>query len=311
MNRTAGSVVLMAAVLCMTATVLAVDPVVIVDDFSGIDLDPMWTVDDHPDNYDAGGEFVKAADHVRFNNIFIEAYGHIETTVDYTSNIRVDAIMRQDHYPTSTWGMGAGIYFDEDNWVSLKQGAAGGQNGWMADVMADGVLNSTMGNVIYTLRVYWLIHGVELTDTEIIFYGSSICCPTPTDQFGQTDIDGNVSELTELRVSRPASFTGPATVIIGKGFTGQTYPGGTLWSNPDFDNNLSENLTSPYFAGIDLVRITYMPPDPQTCGEEGTVYLGADLNQDCYVEWADFGQFAAQWQQCTDPADTNCDQYWR
>lgn len=235
---------------------------VIVDDFSGSVLDPMWTVDDEPGNYAAGGGFAKAANHVRFNSIYIESYGHLETSVDTSNGVRVDAIMRQDHYPTSTWGMGAGIYFDEDNWVSIKQGAAGGQNGWMRDVMVDGTLSSAMSNAVNTLRVYWLIQGLELTDTEMIFYGSSI---TPmVDHFGQTDIDGNVSELTEFRMPKPASFTGTATVILGKGFTGRTYSGGTLWPNPDFDNNLSSTLTSPYFAGIDLARITIVP-EPLTC----------------------------------------------
>lgn len=34
--------------------------------------------------------------------------------------------------------------------------------------------------------------------------------------------------------------------------------------------------------------------------------LAADLNQDCYVEWADFGIFASQWQMCNDPQDPSC-----
>lgn len=297
--------------LCVLVSLSYGQMVTVTDDFSGATLNPLWVVDDHIDNYASGGGFVKAADHLRFNSIFSGAYGHIETSVPAFDTLRIDAVLRQDHYPTSTWGMGVGIYFDEGNWVSLKQGAAGGQNGWMADVMVDGVLNSTMGNVVYTLRVVWLIQGVELTETEIIFYGSPICCPTPADQFDQTDIDGNVSEIAEFRMSRPTSFTGPATVIIGKGFTGQTYPGGTLWSNPDFDNNISTSLDGAGFAGIDFARLTYNEiTGPQYCGDDGTVYLSADINQDCYVEWADFGQFASQWQQCTDPANTTCNQYW-
>lgn len=36
----------------------------------------------------------------------------------------------------------------------------------------------------------------------------------------------------------------------------------------------------------------------------------ADLNEDCYVEWADFGIFAAHWQMCNDPAQTSCDHPW-
>lgn len=38
--------------------------------------------------------------------------------------------------------------------------------------------------------------------------------------------------------------------------------------------------------------------------------LSADLNSDCYVEWADFGIFASQWQQCMNPTDAACDTPW-
>lgn len=38
--------------------------------------------------------------------------------------------------------------------------------------------------------------------------------------------------------------------------------------------------------------------------------LTADLNRDCYVEWADFGIFAGQWQRCMNPEDTDCDRPW-
>lgn len=48
---------------------------------------------------------------------------------------------------------------------------------------------------------------------------------------------------------------------------------------------------------------TYQLGDLQ-CGDWG--YLVADLNQDCSVEWADFGTFASQWQQCTDPQNASC-----
>jgi len=80
------------------------------------------------------------------------------------------------------------------------------------------------------------------------------------------------------------------------------------------------------------------------CGDPGTVYLGPDLDTNCYVNWADFGLFAGQWLNtgcvdptwcsgadldqsgavnwadfgifagqwlhCTDPANSSCDLYW-
>lgn len=36
----------------------------------------------------------------------------------------------------------------------------------------------------------------------------------------------------------------------------------------------------------------------------------ADLNTDCYVEWADFGIFASQWQACMEPTDPDCTPTW-
>ncbi|OHB57813.1 MAG: hypothetical protein A2Y12_17300 [Planctomycetes bacterium GWF2_42_9] len=40
-----------------------------------------------------------------------------------------------------------------------------------------------------------------------------------------------------------------------------------------------------------------------TCGDLGTQYLKADLNQDCYVTFADFALLAEDWMACTDPGN--------
>ncbi|OHB54224.1 MAG: hypothetical protein A2Y12_04325 [Planctomycetes bacterium GWF2_42_9] len=47
------------------------------------------------------------------------------------------------------------------------------------------------------------------------------------------------------------------------------------------------------------------------CGDSGTLYLPLDLNRDCYVDLGDVAVFASQWLWCTDPANSNCDQYWK
>lgn len=53
---------------------------------------------------------------------------------------------------------------------------------------------------------------------------------------------------------------------------------------------------------------------PTTCAEviENDSIILSDLNQDCYVEWADFGIFASQWQSCNDPeaGPGTCDLAW-
>lgn len=52
--------------------------------------------------------------------------------------------------------------------------------------------------------------------------------------------------------------------------------------------------------GIQIVGNGTVPDG--ACGDINHPYPSADFNLDCYVEWADFGFFASQWQNCTDPA---------
>ena len=102
-------------------------------------------------------------------------------------------------------------------------------------------------------------------------------------------------------MARPASFTGHATIIIGKGYTAPGY------ANPDFDNSVTSDNWE--FAGIDYVRIQRKVIDPNNCGDTGTVYLEMDFNEDCIVDFEDLGDFAGQWLQCTDPQDPYCAQF--
>ena len=74
------------------------------------------------------------------------------------------------------------------------------------------------------------------------------------------------------------------------------------------DNNfrLSDTL-SDHEVKIYLLRAD---SDPQQCGDLGTIYFDADLVPDCYVKFSDFALLASEWLHCTNPADSNCDQYW-
>jgi hypothetical protein len=47
------------------------------------------------------------------------------------------------------------------------------------------------------------------------------------------------------------------------------------------------------------------------CGQVETVYLDADIVQNCYVDLADLGRFFLQWLACSDPAQAACDTYWK
>jgi hypothetical protein len=59
------------------------------------------------------------------------------------------------------------------------------------------------------------------------------------------------------------------------------------------------------FEGPYSVHV-YKISAPLVCGDTGTVYVDADLNKDCYVSLADFCAIAKQWQECTDPANPDC-----
>ena len=53
------------------------------------------------------------------------------------------------------------------------------------------------------------------------------------------------------------------------------------------------------------------PAGLDNCGDLGTVYLTADFNKDCYVNFEDLAVLAGSWIWCTDPANSACDQYWK
>ena len=49
---------------------------------------------------------------------------------------------------------------------------------------------------------------------------------------------------------------------------------------------------------------------PQYCSDSGTIYLDADMDQNCYVNISDVSVLALQWLWCSDPTESNCDPYW-
>lgn len=136
---------------------------------------------------------------------------------------------------------------------------------------------------------------------------------------------------------------------------------GSATSKADFGSTLHLPTSGPVFnlppgynvnsidAGIvdnawTAALLTAPSPEPNYCGDLGTVFLDADLSQDCYVALHDFGLFNLQWQEtdcnsttwcngadidqntvvglpdlklffaqwlwCTEPYDPSCDIYW-
>jgi hypothetical protein len=92
------------------------------------------------------------------------------------------------------------------------------------------------------------------------------------------NIDGVVSDYSIPAVNPDAPVTGPG------------FHSGTAYS----------------YTTLDDVVLT-VTLDPKNCGDPGTVYLLADLDHNCCVNWRDFSIFAGQWLAggCSDPTWCN------
>jgi hypothetical protein len=248
---------LIGAFAAVSAMTLAASAGVVVDDFNGATLNPMWTLSDAPGNYGSGGGFAVVGGKATFQNIDGGAYGNIRTslgTVGASDTVRVDANMRQDDWNNGRWTQGVTLYFDANNWIELREAASNGDQGWSRQGMVNGgnywdqdVHSTTQGEMRWT----YVIGGVELTPTQILFYGS----PVAVDNTGVSadDIDTHVGVISEFTMARPASFTGPAYAIIGKV--------SAFGSNT---NNVTGTFANNY---IDWARITTPEvPEPASLG---------------------------------------------
>jgi hypothetical protein len=63
--------------------------------------------------------------------------------------------------------------------------------------------------------------------------------------------------------------------------------------------------TDPAYAAVTAITLNVSVTDNDYCGNWG--FYQADLNEDCYVNLEDFQIIAAQWLECTHPADLDCD----
>ena len=185
----------------------------------------------------------------------VEAYErvavHLELdNVPTDAGVRLDSSFFQGAYGGGLehWGMGVGIYFDTNNMISLKRirGAGGGLMVYKKEAGAWSVNHIFPG---YGFDTSWAMHGIELTPTQIKFYSS----PVGTDTFGY-DFDTEMTmDLSGATMSRPASFTGNATLLVGKG---HDHVGGDPW-------DVKSDLLSPKSNFIDATRVTVVP-EPTT-----------------------------------------------
>jgi hypothetical protein len=171
---------------------------------------------------------------------------HIELdnvpTDDY---LRLDASTYQGVFSANLehWAMAVVIYFDADNFVTLTRIREFG-GGYMSHrKVAGGTVNRDHGAVGYNADRQWRMHGIELTASSVNFYATPLTGP---DTFSSNNWDQLMSEdLSAMSFPRPASFTGNATLIVGKG-----------WDQADGDPwDMVSDLTVPKVIAIDATRI--------------------------------------------------------
>ncbi len=144
--------------------------------------------------------------------------------------------------------------------------------------------------------------------------------------------------------SPPAASEGSATSKADFGSTIHLPTSGPVFDLPDgySVNSVEANIVDNEWTGT---PVTAPLPEPNYCGDLGTVFLDADLFGDCYVGLTDYAVFSLEWKEidcnapgwcngtdidhndvvghsdlelfvnqwlwCTDPLDPNCDVYWK
>jgi len=182
---------------------------------------------------------------MNINEAYIGAATHLQVNnVPTTQGVRLDATTSQGVFAGNldNWGMGTTIHWDDNNWVNMQRirDSGGGWKVWMKDggtITGNHIDPGHMDNE-------WLMSGIEVTASDVIFYAS----PRTVDQFGSTDFDGQMVSLGSLG-SRPAGWTGPASLIVGKGWDN---PGGDPWDG-------QWDLAGPKVISVDTTRIIVVP----------------------------------------------------
>jgi len=251
---------LLIGALAVSALGLAANAATVTDDFSGATLNPMWQVNDNATSYNTGGGAgLNGSGIYLIHNTHLEGASNISTPMGNLGagdTARVDGILRTDQFNAGRYSNQVAIWFSNENWVSLRLSYENGTTGYIRQGVVNGAPYSLDGVVAAgNPQWYFLILGVQLTPTSINFYGS----PIGTDKSGVTDIDGNSSLLAT--VARPASFTGQAHAILGKGYATSNSVAPYLNS----DGNLAIVDSDNY---IDYARIITPDavPEPATLG---------------------------------------------
>jgi hypothetical protein len=272
-------------VLLTVMTTSALATTEIQDNFGSATLNPNWLLNDDPSSYAPDGGFALDPTHnlADFSDVGNNAYANLRwaSTFDTTQPMRVDAIMGQ-FSPINylqTWGMSVAIYYDANDWVALRETDAGGSYGWMAQTMVGGSLSQGFSNAQPGMINNYYMAGIQLTSSQIQFWGSPLTSPTVNEKDQGANIDANTSIVPELTVNRPAAFTGQAWVIIGKGITDAAI------NRPDPFFNNSYPIDNYGLCAINYARIL------------ATGNLPGDVNGDGVVNGLDISSVSSHWLQ--------------
>jgi len=194
------------------------------------------------------------AQHIQVYEAYIGGAVHLEKdNVDTDAGVRIDSSFYQGGYGGNLdhWGMGVGIYFDENNYIHFRRIRDGG--GGLKAYKTEGgttTKHSVYGG--YGFDGSWAMQGLELTPTEIKFYSSEPGAGVggAANTYDSVDYDTLMTmDLSGSTMARPASFAGTATILVGKGYS--QVGGDPLDSQWD--------LVSPKVVSIDSTRLTVVP----------------------------------------------------
>lgn len=193
-----------------------------------------------------------------------------------------------------------------------KQWNASFANGYTVEIKLKVLSSPDTGSDVN--RGYWLQAGIARTSKGVVlsFLNDKVMhrAGEPGDEmviFGDNTNDWHIYRI----------------VVAPGGWIFDVYRDGTLvvadrqvwvaWGALAFGDPTGSSLTTDVSVDIDYLRWdttgAFYPSqgsDSGVCGGPGTVYKAADLNQDCYVDFADFSIIAESWQNCTDPENDEC-----
>jgi len=189
------------------------------------------------------------------------------------------------------------------NYVANYWTNGGASFEFRARVLGGGAYVSGLGHIITTTEVgdthyYWLTYYIHTGEIEI--YNSNHQAP------GQGDVSLDVSEWHTYRFTiDPCDPEGPTwNLYIDNDPERRAF----LKAEPYDGEGIPYAGYLGYFWGpvatadLDYMRYTdhgALPP------------LGEPPVTDCYIDLEDFTYIVNEWLVCTDPANSNCDQYWK